>query len=169
MPMLELTIVGRKSGEARATMLSLPLQFGESVLVVVSRGGVALDLGARVVHGVEIAEYVVESAGGGGRGIRWCGGGVGADGGEIASGSRWAVANVSQTSGIWIIFLPSGCGTLYVMATCEDASGDASADARAWATSRQSAAARNSVHDRAWVVASWRPADYSNPHAVDLE
>jgi len=39
MPMLELTTVGRKSGEARATMLSLPLQFGESVIVVVSRGG----------------------------------------------------------------------------------------------------------------------------------
>jgi len=39
MPMLELRTVGRKSGEARATMLSLPLQFGESVIVVASRGG----------------------------------------------------------------------------------------------------------------------------------
>jgi len=39
MPMLELTTVGRMNGEARATMLSLPLQFGESVIVVASRGG----------------------------------------------------------------------------------------------------------------------------------
>ena len=39
MPMLELTTVGRKSGEARATMLSSPLQIGESVIVVASRGG----------------------------------------------------------------------------------------------------------------------------------
>jgi len=39
MPMLELTTVGRKSGEARAPVLSLPLQFGDSVLVVVPRGG----------------------------------------------------------------------------------------------------------------------------------
>ena len=30
-------------------------------------------------------------------------GGVGADGGESASGSRWAVVNVSQTSGILIL------------------------------------------------------------------
>jgi deazaflavin-dependent oxidoreductase (nitroreductase family) len=39
MPMLELTTVGRKSGEARPTMLSSPLQLGESVIVVASRGG----------------------------------------------------------------------------------------------------------------------------------
>jgi len=39
MPMLELTTVGRQSGVARATMLSSPLQFGESVIVVASRGG----------------------------------------------------------------------------------------------------------------------------------
>ena len=39
MPMLELRTVGRKSGEARATMLSSPLQFGDSVIVVASRGG----------------------------------------------------------------------------------------------------------------------------------
>jgi len=39
MPMLELTTVGRTSGEARATMLSSRLQFGESVIVVASRGG----------------------------------------------------------------------------------------------------------------------------------
>ena len=39
MPMLELRTVGRKSGQARATMLSSPLQFGERVIVVASRGG----------------------------------------------------------------------------------------------------------------------------------
>ena len=39
MPMLELTTVGRKSGEVRATVLSSPLQSGESVIVVASCGG----------------------------------------------------------------------------------------------------------------------------------
>lgn len=39
MPMLELTTIGRKSGEARPTMLSSPLQLGDSVIVVASRGG----------------------------------------------------------------------------------------------------------------------------------
>jgi deazaflavin-dependent oxidoreductase (nitroreductase family) len=39
MPMLELTTVGRKSGEKRTTMLSSPLQRGETVVVVASLGG----------------------------------------------------------------------------------------------------------------------------------
>ena len=39
MPMLELTTIGRKSGEPRSTMLSSPLQLGSSVIVVASRGG----------------------------------------------------------------------------------------------------------------------------------
>ena len=39
MPMLELTTVGRKSGEKRTTMLSSPMQRGETIVVVASRGG----------------------------------------------------------------------------------------------------------------------------------
>jgi len=39
MPMLALTMVGRKSGEKRTTMLSSPLQRGETIVVVASRGG----------------------------------------------------------------------------------------------------------------------------------
>jgi deazaflavin-dependent oxidoreductase (nitroreductase family) len=39
MPMLELTTVGRTSGEKRSTMLSSPLQLGSTVVVVASRGG----------------------------------------------------------------------------------------------------------------------------------
>ena len=39
MPMLELTTIGRKSGERRSTMLSSPLQIGDSMIVVASRGG----------------------------------------------------------------------------------------------------------------------------------
>lgn len=39
MPMLELTTTGRKSGEKRTTMLSSPLQRGETIVVVASRGG----------------------------------------------------------------------------------------------------------------------------------
>ena len=39
MPMLELTTVGRKSGEKRLTMLSSPLQLDETIVVVASRGG----------------------------------------------------------------------------------------------------------------------------------
>jgi deazaflavin-dependent oxidoreductase (nitroreductase family) len=39
MPMLELTTVGRKSGEKRTTMLSSPMQRGDAIVVVASRGG----------------------------------------------------------------------------------------------------------------------------------
>jgi deazaflavin-dependent oxidoreductase (nitroreductase family) len=39
MPMLELTTVGRTSGEKRSTMLSSPLQEGGTIVVVASRGG----------------------------------------------------------------------------------------------------------------------------------
>ena len=39
MPMLELTTIGRSSGQRRATMLSSPLQRGGAILVVASRGG----------------------------------------------------------------------------------------------------------------------------------
>lgn len=39
MPMLELTTIGRKSGERRSTMLSSPLQLGDTLVIVASRGG----------------------------------------------------------------------------------------------------------------------------------
>jgi len=39
MPVLELTTVGRKSGQARAVMLTSPLQEGDTIVVVASRGG----------------------------------------------------------------------------------------------------------------------------------
>ncbi len=39
MPVLELTTIGRKSGKPRSTMLTSPLQPGDSSIVVASRGG----------------------------------------------------------------------------------------------------------------------------------
>jgi deazaflavin-dependent oxidoreductase (nitroreductase family) len=39
MPVLELTTTGRKSGVARAVMLTSPLQEGDAIVVVASRGG----------------------------------------------------------------------------------------------------------------------------------
>jgi deazaflavin-dependent oxidoreductase (nitroreductase family) len=39
MPALELTTVGRKSGENRSVMLTSPLQLGDTIVVVASRGG----------------------------------------------------------------------------------------------------------------------------------
>ena len=39
MPVLELTTVGRRSGEKRASMLTSPVQNGEAIVVVASRGG----------------------------------------------------------------------------------------------------------------------------------
>lgn len=39
MPVLELTTTGRRSGEQRTTMLTSPVQEGESIVVVASRGG----------------------------------------------------------------------------------------------------------------------------------
>ncbi len=39
MPVLELTTIGRRSGEARPTMLTSPLQDGAAYVVVASRGG----------------------------------------------------------------------------------------------------------------------------------
>ena len=39
MPALELTTIGRKSGQPRAVMLTSPLQEGSAVVVVASRGG----------------------------------------------------------------------------------------------------------------------------------
>jgi len=39
MPSLELTTVGRKSGQPRAVMLTSPLQQGDAYVVVASRGG----------------------------------------------------------------------------------------------------------------------------------
>lgn len=39
MPVLELTTTGRKSGEARSVMLTSPLQDGDTIVVVASRGG----------------------------------------------------------------------------------------------------------------------------------
>ena len=39
MPVLELTTVGRKSGEQRSCMLTTPLQRGDTLVIVASRGG----------------------------------------------------------------------------------------------------------------------------------
>lgn len=39
MPVLELTTTGRKSGQPRAVMLTSPLQQGDTLVVVASRGG----------------------------------------------------------------------------------------------------------------------------------
>ena len=39
MPVLVLTTIGRKSGNERSAMLTSPLQIGESVVLVASRGG----------------------------------------------------------------------------------------------------------------------------------
>jgi deazaflavin-dependent oxidoreductase (nitroreductase family) len=39
MPALELTTIGRKSGQKRSVMLTVPLVEGETYVVVASRGG----------------------------------------------------------------------------------------------------------------------------------
>lgn len=39
MPVLELTTTGRKSGQRRSVMLTSPIQEGDSIVVVASRGG----------------------------------------------------------------------------------------------------------------------------------
>lgn len=39
MPALELTTTGRRTGRPRATMLTAPLQLGDTLVVVASRGG----------------------------------------------------------------------------------------------------------------------------------
>ena len=39
MPVLELTTIGRKSGEARSVMLTSPWQEGDTLVIVASRGG----------------------------------------------------------------------------------------------------------------------------------
>jgi len=39
MPVLELTTIGRKSGQPRSVMLTSPLQEGDTIVVVASRGG----------------------------------------------------------------------------------------------------------------------------------
>jgi deazaflavin-dependent oxidoreductase (nitroreductase family) len=39
MPVLELTTIGRKSGESRSSMLTSPLQQGDTLVIVASRGG----------------------------------------------------------------------------------------------------------------------------------
>ena len=39
MPVLELTTTGRKSGQPRSVMLTSPLQEGQTIVVVASRGG----------------------------------------------------------------------------------------------------------------------------------
>ena len=39
MPVVELTTIGRKSGEQRSCMLTSPMQVGDSYVVVASRGG----------------------------------------------------------------------------------------------------------------------------------
>lgn len=39
MPVLELTTIGRKTGQARSVMLTAPLQEGDAYVVVASRGG----------------------------------------------------------------------------------------------------------------------------------
>jgi deazaflavin-dependent oxidoreductase (nitroreductase family) len=39
MPVLELTTIGRKSGQPRSVMLTSPLQEGDTIVIVASRGG----------------------------------------------------------------------------------------------------------------------------------
>jgi deazaflavin-dependent oxidoreductase (nitroreductase family) len=39
MPVIELTTVGRRSGQTRATMLTSPYQEGSTIVIVASRGG----------------------------------------------------------------------------------------------------------------------------------
>jgi len=39
MPVLELTTIGRKSGQPRSVMLTSPLQEGQTIVIVASRGG----------------------------------------------------------------------------------------------------------------------------------
>jgi deazaflavin-dependent oxidoreductase (nitroreductase family) len=39
MPVLELTTTGRKSGQPRAVMLTSPVQEGDAIVIVASRGG----------------------------------------------------------------------------------------------------------------------------------
>lgn len=39
MPVIELTTTGRKSGKARVCLLTSPLQFGDTYVVIASRGG----------------------------------------------------------------------------------------------------------------------------------
>ncbi len=39
MPVLELTTIGRKSGQARSVMLTSPYKDGDSIVIVASRGG----------------------------------------------------------------------------------------------------------------------------------
>jgi len=39
MPVLELTTIGRKSGQARSVLLTSPVQVGDSYVIVASRGG----------------------------------------------------------------------------------------------------------------------------------
>lgn len=39
MPVVELTTIGRKSGQARTTMLTSPYQEGDQTIIVASRGG----------------------------------------------------------------------------------------------------------------------------------
>jgi len=39
MPSLELTTIGRKSGETRSVMLTAPIVDGDTIVVVASRGG----------------------------------------------------------------------------------------------------------------------------------
>lgn len=39
MPVLKLTTVGRKSGEARSVMLTSPVQVGDTIVIVASKGG----------------------------------------------------------------------------------------------------------------------------------
>ena len=39
MPVLELTTIGRKTGKPRSVMLTSPIQEGDSIVIVASRGG----------------------------------------------------------------------------------------------------------------------------------
>ncbi len=39
MPVVELTTIGRKSGQKRSVMLTSPIQDGDTIVVVASRGG----------------------------------------------------------------------------------------------------------------------------------
>ena len=62
MPVLVLTTTGRKSGQARSTMLTSPLQFDDKVVIVASKGGADHDPDW-FLNLVENSKVVVEMGG----------------------------------------------------------------------------------------------------------
>ena len=66
MPVLELTTTGRRSGQARSVMLTSPLQEGDTIVIVASRGGSA----ERRVAGPEVGTRLTSTTVAGGA-DRW--------------------------------------------------------------------------------------------------